>query len=286
MRNILLALTLFLVGCGGVETKSDVMVVVHRGDWRNFSENSLEAVESAIEMGADMVEIDLAMTKDSVLILLHDRTLDRTTSAKGRPSDYTLAEIKEMRLRNGQLRVTQSYTIPTLEEVMQLTRGRIKVNLDKADKYFDKVYPILEETNTLDDVVIKSGKPYEELRASVGENLDKMEFMPIVKITKETTLEEIKPLLDKRYSMYEIVFSEVNEPLMIAIKEELSGSDSKIWINSLWPSLCGGYSDNKAVATNPDQVWGYLIETLGAGVIQTDRPKELIEYLQSKNLHK
>ena len=60
-----------------------VLVACHRGDWRNWPENSLAAIESVIGMGADIVEIDLALTSDSVLVVCHDRTLNRTTTGKG-----------------------------------------------------------------------------------------------------------------------------------------------------------------------------------------------------------
>ena len=61
----------------------NVVVASHRGDWRNWPENSLAAIESVIGMGADIVEIDLALTSDSVLVVCHDRTLNRTTTGKG-----------------------------------------------------------------------------------------------------------------------------------------------------------------------------------------------------------
>ena len=77
----------------------EVLVAAHRGDWRNACENSLEAIENAIRMGVDIVEVDLARTKDGHLILLHDNTLDRTTTGKGKPEDHTLAEIKALRDR-------------------------------------------------------------------------------------------------------------------------------------------------------------------------------------------
>ena len=54
-----------------------VVVICHRGDWRNFPENSISAIESIIRMGADVMELDLKMTKDSVLVLSHDRDVLR-----------------------------------------------------------------------------------------------------------------------------------------------------------------------------------------------------------------
>ena len=61
----------------------EVTVVAHRADWRFAPENSLAAIESSIRLGADVVELDVQKTKDGQLILMHDKTLDRTTTGKG-----------------------------------------------------------------------------------------------------------------------------------------------------------------------------------------------------------
>ena len=66
-----------------------VSVISHRGDWRNTPENSIRAIQNCIDLGVNMVEIDIKKTKDNELILLHDKTLDRTTTGKGLPQDYT-----------------------------------------------------------------------------------------------------------------------------------------------------------------------------------------------------
>ena len=59
---------------------SAVLVVAHRGDWRYAPENSIAAIEHSIAVGVDIVELDLQLTKDSVLIVMHDATLNRTTT--------------------------------------------------------------------------------------------------------------------------------------------------------------------------------------------------------------
>ena len=66
--------------------KENVMVVSHRGDWRNAPENSIQAFQNCIDMGVDMVELDLKKTKDGVLVLMHDKKIDRTMNGKGFPS--------------------------------------------------------------------------------------------------------------------------------------------------------------------------------------------------------
>jgi glycerophosphoryl diester phosphodiesterase len=70
---------------------------------------------------------------------------------------------------------------------------------------------------------------------------------------------------------------------LLQIKEALQGI-SILWINSLWDSLCGGYSDDHAL-NNPDGTWGYLTDELGAGILQTDRPALMLDYLKQRGLH-
>lgn len=115
--------------------KNNILVVSHRADWRNAPENSLQAIHNCIEMGVDMVEIDLKKTKDGHLILMHDKTIDRTTTGKGKPEDYTLQEIKRLSLKNGAGHKTR-HKVPTFEEVMTLCKGKVMVNVDKGYDYF------------------------------------------------------------------------------------------------------------------------------------------------------
>ena len=79
----------------------DVIVVAHRGDWRNAPENSMQAIKNCIDMGVDMVEIDVRETKDGELVLMHDLTIDRTTNAKGFVKDWTLDSLKTLKLIDG-----------------------------------------------------------------------------------------------------------------------------------------------------------------------------------------
>lgn len=294
MKNInkLFFVTLFFLAISCTPTKEEqsepvvetkVRVASHRGDWRNYADNSIEGIESCIKMGVDIVEIDVSKTKDGHLILMHDKTVDRTTNGKGLVSDLTLEEIKEFKLRNG-LGRPSDFKVPTLEEAMLVAKDRIMVNLDKADEYFDDVYGVLERTGTVKQTLIKSDKPYSELRLQFGEHLDSLIFMPVVKITEHTTTASLDSLFANNYPYYEIVFKTEEKEQLQYIKEQLANTESIIWINSLWPSLCAGYSDDKALV-DPDGTWGYLIDSLGAGVLQTDRPLMMLEYLQKRKLH-
>jgi glycerophosphoryl diester phosphodiesterase len=78
---------------------NSVFVIAHRGDWRNAPENSIQAIQNCIDMRVDAVELDLCITKDDQIILMHDVTLDRTTTGKGLVSDWTLDSLKTLNFK-------------------------------------------------------------------------------------------------------------------------------------------------------------------------------------------
>lgn len=260
-----------------------VLVVSHRGDWRNAPENSLQAFKNCIDMGVDMIEIDLHKTKDGQLVLMHDNTINRTTDGKGKVSDYTLAELKKFHLRNGMGRVT-FHQIPTLEEVLNLSKGKILINIDKGYDYFKDVYALLEKTGTTDQVVIKSGYDYAKVKADNGDVLNKVIYMPIVNLNKPDAEKMIDSYKALKPVAIECCFSEVTPDLLRLLKK-VNENGSKIWINSLWASLNAGHDDDRAVELNePDETWGWILKQ-GAALIQTDRPQALINYLKKHKRH-
>lgn len=255
-----------------------VLVVAHRGDWRNAPENSLQAFKNCIEMGVDMIEIDLKKTKDGHLVIMHDNTIDRTTDGTGKPSDYTLEEIRKFHLKNGLGRPTL-HPVPTLEEVLNLAKGKILINIDKGYDYFKEAYALLEKTGTVDQVVIKSGHPYEKVKAENGEVLDKVIYMPIVNLDRPGAEEMIDGYKALKPVAMECCFSTVT-PDVLRLLKKVKENGSKIWLNSLWPSLNAGHDDDRAVEMGQeDEAWGWLLEQ-GASLIQTDRPARLIDYLE------
>lgn len=261
-----------------------VFVVSHRGDWRNAPENSLQAIRNCIDMGVDMVEIDLKKTKDGHLILMHDKTIDRTTTGKGKPADFTLAEIRQFAMRNGAGHRT-AHTVPTLEEAMLLAKGKILVNIDKGYDYFDDVYQVLEKTGTVNQCIIKAGLPYRTVKDEKPVALEKMLFMPVVNLNNEnaqTIIEEYAQNYGAK--LYELNFNSDNNNTC-ALIQQAKKSGAKLFVNSLWPELCGGHHDDRAVELGePDKSWGWISNS-GVSLIQTDRPAALLQYLRDNNLH-
>nr|WP_293837730.1 glycerophosphodiester phosphodiesterase family protein [uncultured Arsenicibacter sp.] len=266
-------------------TSKNVLVVAHRADWRGAPENSLAGIERAIQMGVDVIEIDLKKTKDGVLVLMHDATIDRTTNGHGKPEDYTWNELSQFFLKNGHGGPTRQH-IPTFEACMQLVKGRAMVNIDKGYDYYKEAYDILVKTGTVDHAIIKSGKPYEQVKAENGDLLgNKLAYMPIVYLDRpnanailQTYSEKLKPVA------YELIFS-TDSALVNSNYLKIPETGSKIWFNSLWSNQNASHDDERSVdEKQPEAGWGWLISH-GATLIQTDRPEELIEYLRKRGLH-
>lgn len=262
----------------------NILVAAHRGDWRNEPENSLRGYQLAINMGVDIIEVDLNKTSDGVIVIMHDGTIDRTTNGKGKPSDYTLAELKKFHLRNG-LGIVTNNTIPTLEEVMLLAKGKVLVNLDKSLPYYEEAYQICKKTGTLSQALFKTEVAYPEVRNRYPKLLDSLTFMPVVSLDKpeaEQVINEyqkqIKPVA------FELIFKSDTSHVLVK-NGFIPAHGSKIWINSLWASLNGGHYDDMAVEDgNIKDSWDWTINH-GARIMQTDRPKELLAYLRKRKLH-
>lgn len=110
--------------------------VAHRGYPKKFPENTLSSFQAALDLGYTHLELDVQLTKDGVPVVFHDWTLERMTDGTGNLRDYTLSELKW-------LRVAGSEQIPTLEEALCLLKGKVIVDIEL--KKMGNMYPGLEQ---------------------------------------------------------------------------------------------------------------------------------------------
>jgi len=122
-----------VVGCAGIRRGHVPMpmrgVCAHRGASDTHPENTIAAFREAIRLGAQMIEFDLATTKDGKLVLMHDRTIDRTTNGKGRPEDWLLADLKKLDAGSWKNSRFAGERIPTLEEALDFMPRNIWLNV-------------------------------------------------------------------------------------------------------------------------------------------------------------
>ena len=159
-----------------------VMVIGHRGAMGHIAENTIPSIKRALELGVDGVEIDVFICKTGELVVFHDEKLDRLTNSSGFIESLELDSIKK-------LIVLDKYRIPTLEEVLELIDGKVKLNIEL------KGYGTASPTNNLINQYINNGKWTE----------DKF----IISSFKWSELEEIR-LLNNSIPIAALVNSNVN----------------------------------------------------------------------------
>lgn len=261
--------------------ESSILVAAHRGHWRYTTENSLSAIKHAIEIGADIVEIDIQRTKDGHFILMHDETLDRTTTGQGRVDSVNLDYIKSLKLKN-EIGIPITENIPTLKEVFESVNGEILLNIDKADRYIDQILQLVINYNMQKAVIIKTNMPFADVRVRFHDYLQtSILLMPIIDLDSQYAEEEITSYLNFfKPKIMELIFSTSDKKKVEKIAKNLKGKTC-LWYNTMWDHLSGGLTDDYALE-NEDAVYGYMINSLGANIIQTDRPTHLLDYLSRK----
>lgn len=135
----------------------------HRGGSEaGFPENSIEAFEHVLEFTPAIFEVDPRLTKDSLIVLMHDATLERTTNGNGRINELTWDEVQELNLKdiNG---LVSSYKIPTLEEVIVWSKGKTIVNLDHKDVPLLMTADLVKKLDAFNHVMITVHKPSEAI---------------------------------------------------------------------------------------------------------------------------
>src|SRR5690606_11528357 len=118
-------------------------VTAHRGASAYAPENTMAAFEMALEMGADGIELDVQMSRDGHLVVIHDPTLERTTDGSGLVAQYTLAELRRVDAGAWFDERFRGQRIPTLAEVFELVRGKALLNVEL--KVMPVRYPGIEE---------------------------------------------------------------------------------------------------------------------------------------------
>ena len=131
-----------------------VLISGHRGGReKGFPENSVEGFKNVLKKVPAIFEIDPRLTKDSVIVLMHDATLDRTTTGKGPLSDYTWKQLQSFRLKDSDGNVTP-YKIPTLQKVIKWSKGRTVVNLDKKDVPMGMIVALIKQLHAENRVML------------------------------------------------------------------------------------------------------------------------------------
>lgn len=273
------------------DNKSEyVWVASHRGDWIYAPENSTTALEHAIFFGSDLIETDVRLTKDGKIIMMHDATVDRTTNGKGNIADLTLAEIKELRLRNNFGGLTD-LKVPTLEEYIELAKDKILLYLDKAGydlpgheqgHLVKELLKVLKANNAIEQSVFVLDWPYSKAKEIFGKDLEKVIYVPVI----EDKIPNLSAYVDEYIQkLNPVAFQFRMEKLDSETYKQLPKvlkSGSKAFVAATWEKHTANHSDLISIFERPSKGWGWLLEQ-GFSVLETNYPKDLIYYLKSEN---
>lgn len=155
---------LFLIGLLTLAscTMKQPMVIGHRGAMGHETENTLASVQKAMDLGVDMIEIDVFKIESGEIVVFHDETVDRLTNGPGKIEDYNIFELRKLILDGG-------HKIPMLQDVLKLIDNKVALNIElKGDGTADKVnhiinYYIEKRGWSLENFVISSFN-WDELR--------------------------------------------------------------------------------------------------------------------------
>ena len=265
--------------------KEKRIIVAHRGTaGGNIPCNTLASYEIALKQGADMIEIDVEMSKDGKLFIFHPGMEPHHLNSKEYIPNMTAEEVSKLRYVNYDRTPTQ-FGVNTFDEVLETFKGRCFINVDKFWGHPREIYEAIKRHDMEDQIVVKSA-PSKEVFTVLQEVAPKLPYMPVVRDTHP--LHEKLMASSINYIGAEVLFaSEEAEVASPAFIEKTHKDDKLIWVNSIiydcTKQLTAGHSDDTALCQNMDLGWGWLAER-GFDMIQTDWTGMMVQYLKEKKL--
>lgn len=145
-------------------------IFAHRGYSGKYPENTMIAFKKALECGVDGIELDIQLTKDGEVVIIHDETIDRTTTGKGFVIDYTYEELEKFDA-SFKFKDLGFNKIPTLREYFQLvkdydivTNVELKIGINEYLGIEEKVWELIKEYNLEEKVIISSFNHFSVMR--------------------------------------------------------------------------------------------------------------------------
>ncbi len=188
MKHLILASVLLLPMSGHEpDVPRRLLVIGHRGNPAEAPENTLSSIRSAFAVGADLVEVDVRLSRDGIPVIIHDPTVDRTTDGKGPVAAKMLAELKHLDAGSWKDVRFSGERVPTLAEALKVAAGRGRLLLDlKVDGLAGPIAAALrEEGMPVAAVVIATWTA--EQRADVRQHLQGAAIAQAMEVPEDWT---------------------------------------------------------------------------------------------------
>lgn len=263
------------------QNEKNIYVAAHRGWSEKYPENTMLAFRQAALLGVDQIEIDVRVTKDNELVVIHDERVDRTTDGTGLVREKTLAEIKALDAGSHKGAIFQGERIPTFLEFMDFVKTLPTMTVDVELKEYptpgrkalaydvcDRILAIIDEYGFTDRVVLNSwsGKLLEYIYKKYGKKYRIHSYYPICQLGWDITLDPME------YSYCACMFQSVMEEVNLASKWECDRMKSF----HVQPWAGAGIKDEKGVDA--------LIER-GATLVTCNNPDVILDLLRKKGYH-
>lgn len=246
------------------------IISAHRGgvNIKGYPENSMEVFDYMVKSTPSIIELDVSMTKDSMLILMHDNTLDRTTNGSGRVDQQLWNDLKKLNLKDDFGTIT-AFQIPTFEQALKWGKKKAILSVDvKRGVPFEKVIKMIQKRRMQDYVMV--------ITYSVADAQKVYRLDPSLQISVSIrNMEEFERFMNSGIPVDNMVAFTGT----IGIKPELYQKLHKKEI----PVIVGtmGNIDRSAAASGKNETYIEIIEK-GGDIIATDRPLEVARLISGR----
>ena len=242
-------------------------VIAHRGVSGSYPENTLSAFPAAIDIRAEMVELDISTSKDGIPVTVHDRTVDRTTDFEGDVQSFSLEELKRMEVGAWFSEEFRGEEFPTLKNSLELMKDKIAVNIEI------KTEAVSDETEG--GVVDKALQVVKDLDMTSSVIFSSFDYR-VMEQLNVLDPKMAKALLYEASQSAELLPSELVQKYKVDIFNCSYKQLSKEWINDLQKHKIPYF----VYTVNEPELMRELIEK-GVSGIFTDFPKELIRIVEN-----
>lgn len=239
------------------KTNHQFIIIAHRGFHVDVPENTIESLRKAIELGVDYVEVDIRTTLEGVPVVMHDANLERTTDGKGKVSAMSTIDFRNLKIKGTEI------SPPTFSSFLMEAKGKINLYLDIKEADPEKIISLLDKYQMRERVVIY---------CSPQQIFQWRKLAPTIPVITSPSSNIKTPFEFEAFllSFPASVLDGTIKTYSPEILQKLTEINIPVWLDTL------GEDDNP-------QTWESAIG-LNIKILQTDKPRELMEYLSKRSL--
>lgn len=257
-------------------------IAAHRGTFGgNIIQNTIAAFDNALLHGADIIELDVVLSKDGVFYIFHDGYEKEVLGINQHLKHLTSAQIDQLVCTNA-FEQASGVGLSRLEDVLEHFRGRALINVDRSWHNWKEIISFLDKHQAHDFCMLKS-PVHPQLLEQLAASKSNLMYVPIVKSVEE--YHQVREY-DVNLVGVELIFGSLEDALVQpTMMKHFKDSQLFTWVNAIdlgkKYNLSAHLTDTGAITEGFDQHWGKLID-LGFDILQTDWPMLLRSYILTR----